>query len=346
MDRSTRSADWRRAGLALVFAASTLGCAAYEVKEADRDNFALAKVQASQLMSTVEVQKPPVRIDAALAESLRLARAKEETLAVLLAKKSLTTEEVQALQATVAAYRERLTDIAKAAGIEAAAAPVEKSLARIEENLAGYLASHEQEFRQNLQTSLQLIGETLAVVNEARYEERSAAPAARESFDWQLRSSIASLGESLLALDSSLEHELELRAEALVSNPKRVAAVRRELADVDAAILQWLEEVDASLKTSAATGTVPPGFLKADRLAAALESSLGDEAVGDGIESVEQGLTAALGILEELVAGARSFGIEPRDALVVLSEEFSKIVAKFEALHPEASRVTFESGGP
>ena len=49
----------------------------------------------------------------ALAESLRLARAKEETLAVLLAKKSLTPEEVQALQATVAAYRERLTDIAK-----------------------------------------------------------------------------------------------------------------------------------------------------------------------------------------------------------------------------------------
>jgi hypothetical protein len=74
---------------------------------------ALAKVQASQLMSTVEVQKPPERIDAALAESLRLARAKEETLAVLLAKKSLTPEEVQALQATVAAYRERLTDIAK-----------------------------------------------------------------------------------------------------------------------------------------------------------------------------------------------------------------------------------------
>jgi hypothetical protein len=132
----------------------------------------------------------------------------------------------------------------------------------------------------------------------------------------------------------------------LVSNSKRVAAVRRDLADVDAAILQWLEEADANLKTSAATGTVPPGFLKADRLAAALETSLGDAAAGDGVESVEQGLTAALGVLEELVAGARTLGVEPRDALGVLSEEFSKIVAKYEGLHPEASRVTFKSGGP
>jgi hypothetical protein len=332
----------------LVFAASTLGCAAYEVKEADRDNFALAKVQASQLMSTAQVQTPPERIDAALAESLRLARAKEETLAALLAKKELKAEEVRTLQETVAAYRERLTDIAKAAGLEAAAAPVEKNLARIEENLAGYLASHEQEFSQDLHASLHLISETLTVVEQAKNHDRDVSPAVREKFDRQLRASIASLGESLLALDSSLEHELQLPLQAvtLVSNPKRVAAVRRELADVDAAILQWLEEVDASLKTSAATGTVPPGFLKADQLAEALETSRGDEAVGDGIEPVEQGLTAALGILEELVAGARSFGVEPRDALGVLSEEFSKIVARFEELHPEILRVTFESGGP
>jgi hypothetical protein len=67
---------------------------------------------------------------------------------------------------------------------------------------------------------------------------------------------------------------------------------------------------------------------------------------GGGIESVEQGLTAALGILEELAAGAKTFGVEPRDALGVLSEEFSKIVVKHEGLHPKASRVTFETGGP
>jgi hypothetical protein len=101
-----------------------------------------------------------------------------------------------------------------------------------------------------------------------------AADGHREAFDRQLRSSIASLGESLLALDPSLEHELELelQAEAFVSNPRRIAAG------------------------------------------------------GGGIESVEQGLTAALGILEELAAGAKTFGVEPRDALGVLSEEFSKIV--------------------
>jgi len=329
-----------------VFAASTLGCAAYEVKEADRDNFALAKAQASQLMSTAEGQKPPERNDVALAESLRLARAKEETLAVLLAKKNLTAEEVQALQVTVAAYRERLTDIAKAAGIEASAAPAEKNLARIEENLAGYLANHKQEFSQNLQTSLHLIRQTLAVVDQAKNHDHEVSPAVREKFDRQLRASIASLGESLLALDPSLEREIELEAVALVSNPERVAAVRRKLADVDAAILQWLEEVDANLKTSAATGTVPPGFLKADRLAEALENATGAAAVGDAIESVEQGLTVAIGVLEELVAGAKTFGVEPRDALVVLSEEFSKIVAEYEALHPEALRVTFESGAP
>jgi hypothetical protein len=80
-------------------------------------------------------------------------------------------------------------------------------------------------------------------------------------------------------------------------------------------------------------------------LAKALENSLGDPAVGESIESVEQGLTAALGILEELVSGAKTFGVEPRDALGILSEEFSKFVAKFEGLHPEASRVTFETGG-
>ena len=65
---------------------------------------------------------------------------------------------------------------------------------------------------------------------------------------------------------------------------------------------------------------------------------------GDGIESVAQGLTVALGYLEELVASARTFGVEPRDAPGILSEEFSKLVAKYEELHPESSSVTFETG--
>jgi len=299
----------------LVFAASTLGCAAYEVKESDRDHFALAKVQASQLMSAVEGEVPSERNDPALAESLRLARAKEGTLAELLAKKNLTADEVRALQATVAAYRERLTDLAKAAGLEASAAQVEKNLARIEENLAGYLVSHEQEFGQNLQTSLHLISQTLAVVEQAKNHDPDVAPAVREKFDRQLRPAITSLGDALLALDQP-------------------------------AIRAWLEEVDANLKASAATGTVPPGFLKADRLAEALGTSLGAVAVGDGIESVGEGLTVAIGFLEELVAGARTFGVEPRDALVILSEEFSKVVARYEALHPRVLRVTLGSGAP
>lgn len=302
-----------RVGLALAFVASTLGCAAYDVKPADRDHLALAQVQASQLMSTIERTLPPERIDPALAESLRLARAKEGTLAELLAKKDLSADEVRTLQATVAAYRERLTDVAKAAGFEAAAAPVEKNLARIEENLAAYLASHEQEFHQDLQTSLQVIGQTLAVVEQARNRDHDAAPAVRERFDRQLRASIASLGDALLALD-------------------------------DAAILQWLEEVDASLQTNAATGSVPPGILKADRLAQALGTTTGVSAFGDGNESVAQGLTVALDYLEELVSDARAFGVEPRDALGILSEEFSKLVARYESLHPESSSVTFETG--
>ena len=315
MCHSIGRAGWGRAGLALVFAASTLGCAAYEVKESDRDHFALAKVQASQLMSAVEGEVPSERNDPALAESLRLARAKEGTLAELLAKKNLTADEVRALQATVAAYRERLTDLAKAAGLEASAAQVEKNLARIEENLAGYLVSHEQEFGQNLQTSLHLISQTLAVVEQAKNHDPDVAPAVREKFDRQLRPAITSLGDALLALDQP-------------------------------AIRAWLEEVDANLKASAATGTVPPGFLKADRLAEALGTSLGAVAVGDGIESVGEGLTVAIGFLEELVAGARTFGVEPRAALVILSEEFSKVVARYEALHPRVLRVTLGSGAP
>jgi len=299
----------------LAFAASTLGCAAYEVRESDRDNFALAKVQASQLMSAVEGVKAPEQNDPALAESLRLARAKEGTLAELLAKKELKAEEVRTLQETVAAYRERLTDIAKAAGFEASAARVEKNLARIEENLAGYLASHEQEFSQDFQTSLHLISQTLAVVDRVKNHDHDLAPAAREAFDRQLRPAITSLGDALLALDQP-------------------------------AIRAWLEEVDANLKASAATGTVPLGFLKADRLAEALGTSLGTDAVGDGIESVGEGLTVAIGFLEELVAGARTFGVEPSDALVILSEEFSKVVARYEALHPRVLRVTLGSGAP
>jgi hypothetical protein len=299
----------------LAFAASALGCAAYEVRESDRDNFALAKVQASQLMSAVEGEKPAARNDPALAESLRLARAKEGTLAELLAKKNLNADEVRALRATVAAYRERLTDLAKAAGPEDSATQVEKNLARIEQNLAGYLASHEQEFRQNFQTSLHLISETLAVVDQVTNHDPDGAPARREAFEQQLRTSIASLGDALDALDQP-------------------------------ALLAWFEEVDASLKAGAATGTVPPGLLKADRLADALATSMGAAALGDGNEPVGEGLTIALGFLEEMVAGARTFGVEPRDALVILSEEFSKIVARYEGLHPAAARVTVGSGAP
>jgi hypothetical protein len=264
----------------------------------------------------------------------------------MLAKKSLDAEEARTLRETVAAYRERLVDIAKAAGRESSAAQVEQNLSRIETNLAGYLASHEQEFGQDLQRSLQLISQTLAVVDDAKYEDRSGAPTQREAFDRHLRTSLDSLRTALVALDQSLERELGLRAEALAADPKRVVAVRRELADVDAAILQWLEEVDANLKTIAATGAVPPGFLRADRLAEALQNSMGAEAVGDGNEPVGNGLMVAIGFLEELVAGAKAFGVEPRDALGIVSEEFSKVVVDYEGLHPEALRVTFASGDP
>jgi hypothetical protein len=54
----------------------------------------------------------------------------------------------------------------------------------------------------------------------------------------------------------------------------------------------------------------------------------------------------AIGFVEELVAGAKAFGVEPRDALVTLSEEFSKVVARYEGLHPEALRVTLAPGAP
>jgi hypothetical protein len=330
----------------LVFAASTLGCAAYEVKTADRDNFTLAKVQASQLMSAVEGEKPPDRSDPALAESLRLARAQEGTLTQILAKKDLKTEEVRALQEALAAYRERLMDIAKASGFKASVAPVETNLSRIEKNLAGFLESREQEFGHNLQTSLNVVGQTLAVVDRVKNHDYDAAPAASDSFGRHLRTSVASLGDSIVALDQSLERELRLRVEALAPDSTQVAALRRELADVDAAILHWLEEVDANLKAVAATGTVPPGFLRADRLAEALETSLGTEAVGDRNEPVGNGLMVAIGFVEELVAGAKAFGVEPRDALVTLSQEFSKVVARYEGLHPEALRVTLAPGAP
>lgn len=343
-----------RAGLALVLAASLTGCAAYEVKPADRDSFDLARVHASRVMSAVESAKRPEREDPALAESLRHARANEGVAAGALAKKSLTADEVRALAAALAAYREGLAELAKgaaedgerytlladpkrAAELDAFVARMEKSVARIERNLSDFEKSNQGSFSQDLHKSLELVHDTLAVVDEATNHKYELQDAGAKAFDRQLRAAVAALGDELLALDAASERKLALRIEQLAGDPKRVAAARRRLADVDAAILAWLEEVDASLKEIAASGSVEPGFLGADRLAQVFEP--GDE--GDAPDgAVALALTKGIGLVEELVAGAKEIGVEPHDAFKTLSDEFSKVVAKFEALHPDAGRVT------
>ena len=343
MCNSIGRAGFARATLAFVFAATATGCSSYEVKAADRDNFALAKVQVSKLVSAVEEVNRQEGEDPAIAESLRQLHSKEATLAELLARKNLKAGEARGLQETLAAYRERLTDLAESTGLEESAAPVEKNLSRIEENLSAYLANHQQEFSQDLQTSLGLMSSTLAVVDQARgfkKDAKEAAPAGNEAFERKLRMSVTALGDTLLAADQSLEQQVELRVAARAGNPKRVAAARRKLADVDAAILAWLEEVDANLKAVAATGAVPPGFLEADRLAKALGLSARPGETGDRDDALATGLAVGAGAVEELFSAAKSFGVEPRHALAILSEEFSKVVAKYEAMHRDAEEST------
>jgi hypothetical protein len=342
-----------KAVLAGLFAASAMGCASYEVTPGDRDSFALAKVQAAQAIEVVERAKRPELEDPALKESLSRARSNERELAGLLAKKKLEPEEVRQLQALLAAYRSGLAELARdaredrerytlgddpirAEKLQAFVDKLERSVSHIDENLNKYLESHKKEFSDGLHTTFDVLHETAALNNELRNHQGAAAPVRREEFDQQLTTTVASLGGTLDALERKLDQKLARRIEALVGDPERIEAVKRKVAATDAAILEWMKAVDASLKAMAASGAVAPGFLQADRLTSALAIAMGEE----WEKPVGADLKAGIETFETIVVVAKAAGVEPGEWIATFSAEFSKVVASYEALHAQAARVT------
>jgi hypothetical protein len=128
----------------------------------------------------------------------------------------------------------------------------------------------------------------------------------------------------------------------LVGDPQQLEAAKRKVAAIDATILEWMKAVDASLRAMAASGAVAPGFLQADRLTSALALAMGEE----WEKPVGSDLKAGIETFETIVTVAKAAGVEPGDWLATFSAEFSKVVAKYQALHEPAARVTRGSRAP
>src|SRR5262249_7634563 len=186
-----------KAVLAGLFAASAIGCTSYEVTPGDRDNLAIAKVQATELMAVVEGAKRPEREDPGLAEALSRARSKEGTLAEYLAKKTLKPEEVRQFRELLKAYEAGLTELAKdaaedrerytlgddpnrAAKLQGFVTRLERSVSHLDENLNKYLESHKNDFSDGLHTTFDALHETARLNNEIRNHKVEAAPVGRE----------------------------------------------------------------------------------------------------------------------------------------------------------------------
>lgn len=336
-----------RAALLVAFAASTLGCVTDPVFKVENDDFGLLKAEASQVMDLVEKAKKPGVDDPVSSERLRQLRSKESTLSETLAKMPLKAKDTQTLRTTLIAYKQGLAELVKAvkedqlhftlsedpqksAELDARLAQVEMSVSLIFKKNDDVVVPHKDVVVPDV--AIQLLARIMIDIENARHS-KDAPATKKERFDALLRTTFVVVDDVLAAIEDQWGKEIDAEVAKVIGDSATIDELRRRRKAVDAEIGKWLHGVDEGLKQVAASGTAPPGFLKADVLTKAIATAMGPDKGAKWDQSVGSELRMAIPIVEMLVLLANEFGSEPHDALVRVSAEISRIVAKYDALH-------------